>query len=151
MTAPHIRPATAQDIPALLTLVAQYWAFEAIEGFDQDRLGRSLARLLADADRGRIWLAELEGAPVGYLLAVFMFSLEFGGICAEIDELYVVEQCRGQRVGARLFETAEAELRRLGCPGVALQIGRGNHAARDFYSRRGFEPRDGYDLLTKML
>jgi GNAT superfamily N-acetyltransferase len=151
MNSPEIRPALAGDLTALLALVEQYWAFETIDGFDRVRVGENLERLLADERLGRVWLAQVAGVPVGYLLVVFMFSLEFGGLCAEIDELYVSDAHRGQRLGARLLETAEAELRRLGCPGVALQIGRGNEAARRFYRQRGFEPREGYDLLTKML
>ena len=35
------------NVPALLTLVASYWEFEGITGFDQTRVATQLTRLLS--------------------------------------------------------------------------------------------------------
>ena len=43
-----IRRATASDVPALLPLIASYWSFEGIHGFDAERIERPLLRLLSD-------------------------------------------------------------------------------------------------------
>jgi len=50
---------------------------------------------------------------VGYLLAVFTFSLEFGGICAEIDELFVLPRHRDLGAGAALLDAVKAYCRAL--------------------------------------
>ena len=42
-----IRRAATSDIAALIPLVAEYWRFETIAGFDADRIGSQLARLLS--------------------------------------------------------------------------------------------------------
>ena len=39
---------------------------------------------------GRAWIARVYGEPAAYLLAVYVFSLEYQGLTAEIDEFYVV-------------------------------------------------------------
>lgn len=146
-----IRPAMAGDIPALLPLVEQYWIFEDIAGFDAAHVGRELARVMADPALASAWIAIDMGRPVGYLLAVYVFSLEHLGLTAEIDEFFVLPSARGRRVGDALLEQAEAEFVRRGCTNVALQLGRGNDRARVFYRAHGYGERAGYDLLDKTL
>jgi GNAT superfamily N-acetyltransferase len=48
------------------------------------------------------WIAMAADRPVGYLLAVYVFSLEHLGLTAEIDEFYVLPEQRGGGVGAAL-------------------------------------------------
>ena len=148
----NIRPAIRTDSATLLPMIQQYWRFEAIEGFDAARVSSLLEQVLGDdATLGRAWLVDVEGEPAGYLLAVFVFSLEFQGITAEIDELFVVDRYRRLGLGGRLLDAAEAHFRDSGCTHVALQIGRDNEAARAFYQRRGFAGRNGYELVSKPL
>jgi GNAT superfamily N-acetyltransferase len=147
----QIRLTVREDCAALVPLVEQYWRFEAIEGFDAARVASLLEQVLKDAVLGRAWMASVAGKPAGYLLAVFVFSLEFQGLTAEIDELFVVERHRGLGLGGRLLDAAEAHFRTHGCTHVALQIGRDNEAARAFYQRRGFSGRNGFELVSKAL
>lgn len=146
-----VRQATRGDVPALLTLVERYWRFENIAGFDAQRLGPLLERVLVDESLGRAWLALVGGEPAGYLLVVFVFSLEHQGLTAEIDELFVMPAHRGHALGARLLEAAEAACRTAGCTNIALQLGRDNESARQFYRRKGYAARDGFELLDKDL
>jgi GNAT superfamily N-acetyltransferase len=147
----EIRPVTAKDIPALLPLVEQYWLFEDIAGFDPAHVGRELGRAVADPKLASGWISFARGEPVGYLLAVYVFSLEHLGLTAEIDEFFVLPSARGKGVGDSLLQLAEAEFVRRGCTNVALQLGRGNDGARTFYRRHGYADRAGFELLDKML
>lgn len=147
----HIRRALSADLPALLPLIEAYWRFEQIGGFAAERIEALLSGLLAEPQRGTLWVAEVDGAVAAYLLAVYVFSLEQQGLTAEIDEFYVSPAQRGQGIGASLLAVAEAEFRRLGCTSVALQLARDNAAARAFYRRQQFVARSGYELLDKRL
>jgi GNAT superfamily N-acetyltransferase len=147
----QIRLAAPRDSATLVPLVEQYWRFEAIEGFDAGRVAALLERVLADAVLGRAWLATVDGRPAGYLLAVFVFSLEYQGLTAEIDELFVAQRHRSLGLGGKLLDAAEEHFRSTGCTHVALQIGRDNEAARAFYQRRGFTGRNGFELVSKAL
>src|SRR5580698_2809571 len=104
------RPAVTADIAGVAALAKQYWEFESIPGFDGPRIEGLLRRLLGEPDRGACWVAEADGELCGYLVAVIMFSLEHGGLMAEIDEVFVSAQKRSLGVGARLIAQAEGDL-----------------------------------------
>ena len=148
---PTIRRATIADVTSLLGLVEEYWRFENIPGFDPARVGLQLRRLLTETHLGGGWIALDNGAPVGYLLAVYVFSLEHLGLTAEIDELFVRPQTRAMGTGGKLLQAAEAAFVTAGCTRVALQLARNNNSGRAFYSRHGYSPRSDYELLDKIL
>jgi GNAT superfamily N-acetyltransferase len=146
-----IRTASPSDIPALVNLVEQYWSFEDIAGFDARRIESLLQAALFAEGRARCWLAEQAGEIGGYLLAVPVFSLEHGGMMAEIDEFFVIPAFRGQGIGAALLLKAETVLRENGVRRLQLQLGSGNARARDFYAARGYGRRSGFELWDKAL
>ena len=147
----QIQTATADDLDVLLPMVEHYWKFEAIEGFDAARIRRLLTRVFDDASLGRAWIARVYNEPAGYLLAVYVFSLEHQGLTAEIDEFFVMPQHRGLGLGSQMLAAAEAQFRIEGCTNVSLQLGRSNEDARRFYRQNGFEDRDGFELVSKNL
>ena len=106
-----IRPIGSIDIPALLRLVEEYWRFEDISGFDPARVTVELERLLADPALGSVWIASAGRDAAGYLLAVYVFSLEHLGLTAEIDEFFVLPSFRGREIGSKLSEDCRARIR----------------------------------------
>ncbi len=147
----EIKQATADDIPSLLKLVEQYWGFENISGFEPVRLATQLERLCSTPQLGCSWIAYEGDTPVGYLLAVYVFSLEHGGLTAEIDEFFMLSQYRGHGVGSAMLQAAESTFIRAGCTNVSLQLAHGNDTARVFYRRNGYKERSGYGLLDKTI
>lgn len=147
----QIRAAVASDIPPLLALVRRYWEFEEIAGFEALRIELLLQRLLTDRALGRVWVADAGGALCGYLVVVFVVSLEHQGLMGEIDEFFVMPQMRRSGIGGQLLDAAEAALRAEGCVRLQLQLSVSNEAARLFYSGRGYRARADYELLDKPL
>ena len=115
------------------------------------RMRKLLTRVLEDENLGRAWVATVYGEPAGYLLAVYVFSLEHQGITAEIDEFFVLPPHRGLGLGHQMLAVAEAQFRVEGCTNVSLQLGRSNEAARKFYRSNGFDDRAGFELVSKKL
>ena len=147
----EVRSATRADVRTLVALVEQYWKFEAIEGFDATRIAALFERVATQPSLGHAWIATVDGVAAGYLLAVYVFSLEYQGLTAEIDELYVKEPYRRLGLGAKLLSTAEMAFRQGGCTVAFLQIGRDNGAARAFYREHGYADRAGFELVDKRL
>ncbi|HEY2681985.1 MAG TPA: GNAT family N-acetyltransferase [Steroidobacteraceae bacterium] len=146
-----VRAASISDADGIALLVREYWKFEGIAGFDHERVRGLLVRLLAAPQSGACWVASEDSRYCGYLLAVYVFSLEHGGTMAEIDEFYVSAAERSTGLGAQLLDTAERDMAQLGLVRLQLQLGVENLRGREFYSRHGFEPRAGYTLLDKPL
>jgi GNAT superfamily N-acetyltransferase len=146
-----IRFASTGDAGAIAALVERYWEFESIEGFDRLRVATLLAQLISEPQRGACWVAEADGRLAGYLLAVFVFSLEHGGLMAEIDEVFVPDEFRSAGLGSLLVTRAERDLAERGMVRLQLQLGVRNEGARRFYQRHGFLRRAGYELFDKAL
>jgi ribosomal protein S18 acetylase RimI-like enzyme len=139
------------DAAALLPLVAQYWEFESLSGFRPVEVQAQLERLLSTPALGAAWVATQAQRPFGYLILVYVFSLEHHGLTAEVDELFVVSDHRASGVGSQLLREAEAEAARHGCTNISLQIGTSNRRAKEFYRRHGYSARSGFQLLEKEL
>jgi GNAT superfamily N-acetyltransferase len=146
-----VRPAATGDVQALLPLVARYWELEGISGFSAPRIGQLLNALIASQALGAVWVAESAGTLTGYLIVVWVLSFEHQGLMAEIDELFVSHSARSQGTGAGLVAAAESWLKRRGAVRLQLQLGTANLGAREFYQRRGYTPRAGYQLWDKPL
>ncbi|MCP5180194.1 MAG: GNAT family N-acetyltransferase [Pseudomonadales bacterium] len=135
----------------MLPLVQAYWALEALDGFSEQRCGDALGRLLSNAALGCGFVATVDARVVGYLLQVYVFSLEHAGLTAEIDEFFLLPDFRSAGVGARLLTAAERAAAASGCANISLQAGVGNDRAVAFYARAGYRRREGYLLLEKDL
>ena len=148
---PTIRLAGDSDIEAIAALVARYWEFENIPGFERSRTVTLLADFLAQSERGHCWVADIGGDLVGYLLVVLVFSLEHGGLMAEVDELFVVPEKRSSMIGAALLSAACQALASGGIAQLQLQLAVNNMRAKHFYEAHGFRPVSGYTLWQKSL
>ena len=146
-----IRLARDSDLENLSSLVALYWDFENIAGFDRARITTLLADFLTQPQRGRCWVAEEGGHLIGYLLAVYLFSLELGGMMAEIDEFFVLSQKRSLNAGTGLLDTASRTMRQEGIAHLQLQLNAQNLNGKRFYERHGFRSISGRDVLRKTL
>src|SRR5882672_11291238 len=121
-----VRLAALADVAAIATLAERYWEFEGIGGFDRPRIESILGTLISAPQLGACWVAEAEGRLCGYLLAVFMLSLEHGGLMAEIDEVFVSPEMRSAGLGSLLVATTERDLAQRGVRRLQLQMGAGN-------------------------
>jgi GNAT superfamily N-acetyltransferase len=110
----------------------------------------ALAGLLRDRRRGRAWLIAAGGRPAGYLVVTLGWSLEYLGLDAFVDELYLEPSWRGRGVGSAAVRLAGAACRRLGVRALHLEVERRNRRARRFYRRAGFADHDRF-LMTRFI
>ncbi len=134
----HARPSDVRD---LLVLVAEYCASDGHE-FDEQFVTAGLMPLLdSDPDHlGVVLVAELDqeaGAPVGYAVLTWGWSIEIGGREAVLDELYV--RVRGRGIGSELLRVVEATCRQHGVLRIFLETEAPNESARRLYTRHEFE------------
>ena len=146
---PQFRFANATDIDSLLPLMKDFYSFEKLD-YNENRLRRLLAGLMADPRLGRLILLELQSELVGYVVFGFGFSLEFHGTDCFIDEFYVRAEHRSKGIGAAAVEFAANACRAAGIAALHLEADHFNVRGHEFYRRLGFKDHDRH-LMTLWL
>ena len=137
------------DVETLLPLMADFYAHEKLS-FDEVFARRALLGLLKNAIHGQVFLIEADGIVAGYAVLTFGYSLEFGGVDAFVDELYLRESQRGRGLGKAALEFLARTCAAHGIRALHLEVERANQRAQAVYHQFGFVDHDRY-LLTKWL
>jgi GNAT superfamily N-acetyltransferase len=141
--------ASSVDIPALVGLMREFYA-EAGHALDDDWAASSFSALLGDPARGMAWIVKVDSVPAGHAVLTFRHSMEFGGLDAFVDDLFVRPGHRRRGLGRSLLAELFDECRRRGVLAVHVEAGEGNAAARSLYASFGMRDR-GRLLLTAPL
>ena len=94
-------------------------------------------------------VAQEDGAMIGYAKLGpphLPFTPETGAV--ELRQLYVLGPWQGAKVGAALIDWIIATARRRGSDTLFLSVFTGNHGAKRFYARYGFEPVGAYKFMV---
>lgn len=138
------------DLDRLLALVAAFHGEEGLQTTDQARRD-GIAPLLDGIPHGAAYLIGPSRAPIGYVIITFGWSVEFGGMDAFIDEIYVRPAIRGRGIASEVLITLPGALAQGGVKAMHLEVDRDNAVAQRLYTRAGFKPRERYFLMTKRL
>jgi GNAT superfamily N-acetyltransferase len=134
----RIRKAAESDLTAIGKLLAELiHALDNTEGIDIGIAVKTCQRLLNDAN-SHFLVAELKGAPVGFINFTVRQTVLHRGPSAMIDELVVARDCQRKGVGEQLVLSALGECERLGCCEVEASTEKTNVKARRFYKQCGF-------------
>lgn len=138
--------AAREDIPLLVDLMEEFYA-EASYPLDRERATASFSSFLSDGSLGCAWVLLRDGEPAGYIVLTVRFAMEYGGLDAFIDDLFVRPGHRRRGVARLGIETLFEECRRRGVLAVHVEVGRDNAAANALYAGFGLRPRAD-DRLT---
>lgn len=139
----QLRPARADDAPALVDLLAQL-GYEGTGAFIAERL-----RALEAHPDSLLQVAAAEGVVLGVISVHFVPQLALAGDFCRVSYLCVADRARGSGIGARLLAFAETEARRRGCDRLELHSSTRRVDAHRFYFREGYVESPKY--LVKLL
>ena len=142
------RPATVDDVDAILTMMEDFNAIEAIP-FDRTTFMPRVRALARDHTVGGILVFTVDDAIAGYAVVTWGWDLEFAGRDAFLTELYVVGARRGQGVGRAGLAAAEAYARDGGAHALHLLVRPENAPARALYDASGFKTQPRL-VMTKL-
>ncbi|GAA1921333.1 GNAT family N-acetyltransferase [Streptomyces sodiiphilus] len=136
---PVIRPATAEDVPAIVAMLADDPLGARRESPGELGVYRAaFARIAADPGQ-RLVVAARDARPVGTLqLTVIPGLSRRGASRALIEAVRVHASERGNGLGGELIRWAVAEARREGCAVIQLTSDATRTDAHRFYTRLGF-------------
>jgi GNAT superfamily N-acetyltransferase len=138
-----------QELPTLLEMMREFYGQQQMQ-FDEVAASHAVTRALNNPDLAQIYLIFRGTELAGYFALTFCFSLEFHGRFALLDELYLREAFRRQKLGNAVVAFAEDLCRKAGVKALRLEVGRKNQGAQSLYRAAGFKE-DERNLMTKWL
>ena len=150
------RLATAEDAEMLAELGAHTFTQtfghlyqpDDLEIFLQNHSPENWDKELSDP-AFEVCVAEQDGKLVGYVkLGPPHLPFEPRGEAAELRQLYVVEEVKGQGVADALIQWVIERARDLGADNLYLSVFTENHRARRFYEKYDFEPEGTYAFMV---
>ena len=152
-TSINVRPATADDLPFILSLVPRLVAFDVPPWRDAEAIRASSGSLLREAlttppAGSAVLLASSYDEPLGFVHLETTPEFFTGEPQGYVANLAVKEMGEGKGVGKALVDTAQAWTRARGMRHLTLYVFAGNARARTFYARLGFEE-DSLKLVKK--
>jgi ribosomal protein S18 acetylase RimI-like enzyme len=143
------RAATLADLPALLEMVREFFAWESIP-FDAARVAPALRTLVSAPEVGFVRLFEVDRQTIGYAIVSFGFDLEFNGRDAGLTDLYLKPEWRDRGEGKKALDLVVHEAKLSGVHALHLLVDPKNQRAARLYERTGFE-RSHRVAMTKRL
>lgn len=131
-----IRAADANDLDALLPLLAAYRAFYGQAG--DTAAERVFLQTHLERQTSTVFIATAQTRVVGFVQLFRTFSTVHLGETLILEDLYVAEDCRGQGLATRLLAAAVEYARRRGAVGMSLETAFDNRAAQRVYERTGW-------------
>lgn len=137
------------ELPTLLEMMREFYGQQEMR-FDEPAASLAINRVLNNPDLAQIYLVFRGAELAGYFALTFCFSLEFQGRFALLDELYLREPFRRQKLGKAVVAFADDLCRKAGVKALRLEVGRENQGAQALYQATGFIV-DERNLMTKWL
>jgi ribosomal protein S18 acetylase RimI-like enzyme len=130
--------ATQKDLPRLVELLGILFESEAEFSADSEKQRNALQAILADAAKGRIFVARDGREVVAMASLLYTISTAEGGKAALFEDLVVAPEHRKRGIGEALLKHVIAHARAEGVLRITLLTDMQNERAQAMYRRVGF-------------
>ena len=115
--------------------------FYVIDNYPMDvEVAKTLFQeFISNEHLGKSWLIYSENEIVGYIILTFIFSFEYGGKIAFLDELFIKETARGKGFGKEAIQFIQQEVPKLSLKLLYLEVEPHNENAQKLYLAHDFE------------
>jgi GNAT superfamily N-acetyltransferase len=131
------RKAEIKDAGIILKLVNDLANYEKLTPPDAAAQKRLVRDMSGERPRFEVYLAEYGGKPVGYAIVLESYSSFLALPTLYVEDLFVMPEYRGNKVGYALFRFMAEEALRRGCGRMEWTALDWNTLATDFYRRMG--------------
>lgn len=138
MSQPQFNPFAIEDAPVVVNMMKEFYAIDNYP-MDVAVANNLFLEFTADNLLGRGWTIVLDGEVAGYFVLTFVFSFEYKGRIAFLDELFISEKARGKGLGKKALEFMTEQAKLLSVKIMYLEIENHNEAARKLYLSNGFK------------
>lgn len=133
----QFKPLQTSDIEKIVLMMQEFYA---IDNYPIDiAISKALfLEFLENPHLGRSWLIYSDKEIVGYVILTFVFSFEYKGTIAFLDELYISSKARGKGVGKSALDFIHQEAISLSLKIIYLEIEGHNEIAQKLYLSKDF-------------
>lgn len=134
----QFKPLALSDIETVVDLMQQFYA---IDNYPIDaKTSTSLFKeFITNENLGKAWLIQFENETIGYVILTFIFSFEYKGKIAFLDELYLTEKGRGKGIGGKTIAFIQNQSDKMALKLIYLEVEEHNKKAQKLYLANGFE------------
>jgi len=133
----RVRKAVSGDAETILSLVDGLAAYEKLPPPDATAKQRLIHDMFGERPRVEAFLGEYGGKAVGYAFVFETYSSFLARPTLYLEDLFVLPEFRGKKVGYALFKAMVAEAHARGCGRMEWEVLDWNQPAIDFYQRWG--------------
>ena len=132
------KPLEIVDIEIITQMMQDFYA---IDNYPMDfEVAKTLFQeFISNEHLGKSWLIYSENEIVGYIILTFIFSFEYGGKIAFVDELFIKETARGKGFGKEAIQFIQSEVSKLSLKLLYLEVEPHNENAQKLYLAHDFE------------
>lgn len=129
------------EVPQIETIILMMQDFYAIDNYpiDLDVTRKLFQEFIANENLGKCWLIYADGELTGYVILTFVFSFEYKGRIAFLDELYLQENARGKGIGKIAVAFIKEQAAVLNVKLIYLEVENHNKKAQKLYLAHDFE------------
>jgi ribosomal protein S18 acetylase RimI-like enzyme len=129
------------EISQIETITSMMQDFYAIDNYPIDiEVSKKLFQeFISDENLGKAWLIYLDEEIVGYVILTYIFSFEYKGKIAFLDELYIKENFRGKGIGKQTIDFIKEQASNQNVKLLYLEVENHNQNAQKLYLANDFE------------
>lgn len=146
-----IRPIGLSDRRDFLTLSEKFYDTLAVcHPIPLSYHEETFSELMRSKQYAEAFILESAGRIIGYGLIAKTYSREAGGKVLWLEELFLLEEYRGQGAGKQYFEWIEEYARKQGYARIRLEVSPENPRAEALYEKLGYH-RLQYRQMSKQV
>ena len=114
--------------------------FYAIDNYpiDLDVSKKLFQEFIADEKLGKSWIIYSDQKVAGYVILTYVFSFEYQGRIAFLDELYIKESFRGKGIGKQTLDFVKQKTLLSNVKLIYLEVENHNENAQKLYLANDF-------------
>ena len=132
------KPLEIIDISTITQMMQDFYAIDNYP-IDVEVAKNLFQEFISNEHLGKSWLIYSENEIVGYIILTFIFSFEYGGKIAFVDELFIKETARGKGIGKEAIQFIQREVPKLSLKLLYLEVEPHNENAQKLYLAHDFE------------
>lgn len=134
----QFKPSVLVDVDTIVPMMQEFYAIENYP-INIEVSKALLQEFISSENLGQSWLILSDSEIVGYIILTFIFSFEYQGKIAFLDELYLTKKMRGKGLGTKALEFIQSESQKLSLKLIYLEVEQHNEKAQKLYFASRFE------------